>query len=70
MECFGWLTPRKIFYLFVFNILAFVGITFGKTFGMACDLCRSCKDVVYGSYGPPIRNHVVICEPKLTYNFF
>ena len=27
---------------------------------MACDLYRRNKYVVYGSYGPPIRNHLLL----------
>ena len=35
-------TPTQDFHLFVFNILAFNGITLSMTFGMGRDLSRRC----------------------------
>ena len=35
------------------------------TFGVAHDLFRRCKYVVYDSYGPPIGKYVITCRPKL-----
>ena len=58
------------FYLFVFNILAFNAIALSMIFDMARDLYRRCKYIVYGSYGPPIGNHVITCGPKLPYILF
>ena len=65
MICFGWLLPNKI--SFVFIILAFNEVTLRMTFGMARDLYRRCRDVVYGSYALPTGNHVITCVPKLPY---
>ena len=42
--------------LFVFNILAFTGLTLSMIFGMARDLY-----LVYGSFGPPIGNDTITC---------
>ena len=39
------------------------------TFGVARDLYRNRKYVDYGSYGPPIGNHVITSGPKLPYVF-
>ena len=63
--------PTQVFHLFLFNIFAFNRITLSMTFGIARDLYRRGKGVVYGSYRPPVGNHVIItCGPKLSYNFF
>ena len=40
------------------------------TFGMARDLYRRYKYVVYDSYWLPIGNYVITCGPKLPHNFF
>ena len=39
----------------------------GVVFGMAHDLYRRSKYVVYSSYGPPIGNHVIDCGARLPY---
>ena len=61
--------PTKDFHVFVFKIFAFNGITLIATFGIARDLYRRCKYIVYNSYGPPVGNHIINCEPKLPYIF-
>ena len=46
--------PKQDFHLFVVNILTLKGTTSSITFGVARDLYRWCKYVVYGSYGSTI----------------
>ena len=57
--------PIQHFYFFVFNVLFFNGIALSMTFRMARHLYCKCKHIVYGSYGRPVGNHVITCEPKL-----
>ena len=56
--------PTWDFHLFVFKTLAFNEITSDRTFGVARDLYRRCKCVVYVSYGPAIT-----WGPKFPYIF-
>ena len=56
--------PTDDFYLNVFNILAFNGVTLSMSFAM--DLNRGCKYVVYDSCKPLLGNHVISCRPKLS----
>ena len=57
--------PKEDFHLFVFNFLSVNRITLSTTFGVGRNLYRRCKYVVYGSYSPPVGDHVITCEPKL-----
>ena len=52
--------PTKDLHLIVFNIVTFNGIILSMTFGMAHNLCRKYKYVVYSSYRPKIEDHVII----------
>ena len=67
----SWITvSTSDFYLFVFNILTFSGITLSITFEIARNLYRRCKSVVYGSYGPPVGSLVITYEVKVSCNFY
>ena len=40
------------------------------TFGMARDLYRKRKYVIYGSHRSPVGNHVIRPKPPYNFNFF
>ena len=59
--------PTKDLHLIIFNIVTFNGIILSMTFGMAHNLCRKYKYVVYSSYRPKIEDHVITFGPKIQF---